>query len=173
MTLRYELGEWGWATAWIGNGTEEVEMRLSYLADPLRKLAVFACSMLDRENPEWEPYAKTDRVVFLDEPGAHILTTEPSYFAPDEGASGEIEMTLRLRWSPDYSFKTEDEGTPVLTGVTTAREFGQAVLAVLDELLTEHGFSNYRRRWIENDFPLAWHARLAHHLGRTSLQVPL
>ena len=48
--FRYNIEEFGWATAWVSNGDAQRELRVSYLHEPLSRLAWLACYLLDGEN---------------------------------------------------------------------------------------------------------------------------
>ena len=48
----------------------------------------------------------------------------------------------------------------VLTGSTTASLFAEAVLAVLDKLWSELGPVEYKKRWVEHEFPTEQHQQL-------------
>lgn len=121
-------------------------MAVSYLHDSLYDLTTAASAVLRG--------ATEATVVFMDEPGEHQLLlrqTEPGH------------LDFEVRWFDDWAswgMHSPDAFEIVLTGSTTTSCFAEAVLAVLDRLWSELGPQEYKKRWVEHDFPAERHEQL-------------
>jgi hypothetical protein len=83
--------------------------------------------------------------------------SELQRFSFDE-EPGEYRWVLRRVW-PDrlrveilefselWSNAPDDEGTVLLRGDCTTKEFALAVVSALDSVLAEHGEAGYKERW--------------------------
>ncbi|MEI6513468.1 MAG: hypothetical protein WCO51_09375 [bacterium] len=184
--FRYDIEEYGWATAWVGNDVEQRELRVSCLHEPLSKMAWLACYLMDGENAGNALYDRVEgHVLFQDEPGAHWLIIEEPM--PDVQRQGSGEIIIDYALTPEapigFSLQRHSEyffgtgipatATEIMRGNTTVRQFSQSVLEELQRLLNIHSFSGFRERWIEYEFPLTETARLAKLLGHKSFDIRL
>ena len=135
--LRYTLEKAGWATATWDDGAA-VEITVSYLHDSLKDLAESVILLESREPAS---------VLFMDEPGEHMLLLE---------RSGE-EVSYQLRWFQDWAswnFVPQTEFRVVAEGTMSFDHYRRQVSAVLRNILALHGLAKYKELWIEHEFPM-------------------
>ena len=144
--ISYDAPEHGWSTVRVTSDRTRAEMTVSYLHDSLYDLTTAASSLLRG--------AKEATVVFMDEPGEHHLVLRQ-----DEPGRVDFEV----RWFDDWAswgMYSPDKFELVLKGSTTASSFTAAVLGVLDGLWSEVGLIEYKKRWVEHDFPVERYEQL-------------
>lgn len=149
IALEYKLVGKGWAECVLDFYGSKCTVTASYLSDALLELV-----------------SGTN----------HILSggTEAK-FSFDEGP-GEFRWILRrtaegglaikiLEFADLWGSKPDEEGTVVLDITCLARDFSDALLVSLNELLDEYGLDGYRDKWAEAGFPVAQYQTLCEHLG--------
>lgn len=138
LHLKCELEEAGWAILTIGNGSEEIRLQLSYMADPIKEFARTACALLAG--------AASQRVGFYHEPGETDLVLVRVRGAalrytlrrPVFRSLGGID--LRMLFS---------RNSVLLRGTTTPRAFALVMHENLARLLATHGYEGYEENWLE------------------------
>lgn len=176
FTFRYELDEWGWATAWVGNGQSEAEIRVSYLSDPIIDFAKLACYLGD-DDRDSGTYPDDLNVSFDSEGEIYELAiVKPSLEIPEDDGpllpfnmDADLEFEFRKLGGHDKQATSE----VLFSGSCTVRQFCERVMMVLLSVLEANGFLGYRAKWLNTDFPLTWYARLCGQLGVPSLQIKL
>jgi hypothetical protein len=144
--LEYEVGEAGWATCRVAIGEKWVDMTASYLHDSLHQLCDVVASVAAG--------ARMGTVIFMDEPGEHQMLLE---------RVGNADVALRLVWHDDWAswgIGPRSDGQIVLQGTTTVAHLRGQTYAAARHILESLGAEEYRRRWIEHDFPNAAFTRL-------------
>lgn len=145
IQIEYKVKRAGWANGKIGNGEKTTEFVVSYLHDSLKALAESAIKIYEKE---------AISIVFMDEPGEHILVL----YRKDEKV-----LDYELRWYKDWwswNLIEEDNFELIFSGQTTIARYVNQVRNVLIEIMNELGVEEYKKKWIEHDFPLAEYEKL-------------
>lgn len=140
IQIEYKINGAGWAIGKIGNGQKLAEFSVSYLRDSLKELAESAIEIRAKEHKS---------VVFMDEPGEHVLILN---------RKENNLIHYELRWYQDWwSWNLIDESNYqlILEGQTTVPKYVNQVRNVLNRIMSELGPKEYRKQWMEHDFPLA------------------
>ena len=136
--IEYELHKAGWAFGKIGNTEREVRFAVSYLNDSLLELAQSAIDIKTK---------LSKRVVFMDEPGEFVLILN---------RIDNVKISYELRWYEDWfswGIIPEDRFLLELSGETTIAKYTNQVRQVLLNLMSKHTEEEYKKLWIEHDFP--------------------
>ena len=139
IELEYNFQDHGWASGKISNAKDEIIFDISYLNDSLKELAVSAIELKDKE---------TKSVVFMSEPGEHILKLSKSQNG---------KLNYELRWYKDWfswNLLAETNYKVVLEGETTLVKYKNQVRNILIKIHDKIGPIDYKKRWILNDFPI-------------------
>lgn len=139
LSINYILEDAGWATVVINNGEQILELNVSYLHDSLKNLAESAIE-LKKGNEK--------SVVFMDEPGEHWLILKIK--------ENEV-INYELRWYEDWTnwnLISEEKYIIKLQGNTTISKYINEVRINLQDIYEKHGYIEYKKRWIQDDFPL-------------------
>lgn len=144
MEFEYRVLESGWAEARLGHEGGSVDLSASYLSDALGDLVETVALVV-----EGVPSA---RCSWLEEPGEFRWR----FLRHDD------DVDLDVLWLTDWDMR-DDEGHPVFHARVPAARLGRVVLAEAQRVLDTFGLNEYRRRWIEHEFPLPalQHLRLA------------
>jgi len=145
IQIKYKIDGAGWAIGKIGNGTKKTKFSISYLHDSLKELAESAIEIQEKDFKS---------VVFMDEPGEHVLILNKK---------DETKIEYELRWYEDWwSWNLIDENNfkLVFKGQTTVPKYVNQVRNVLNGIMTELGPKEYRKKWVEHDFPIAEYEKL-------------
>ena len=129
IQLEYKINGAGWAAGKIGNGSKLVDFTASYLHDSLKELAESAIEI--RKN-------NSTYVVFMDEPGEHVLVLN---------RKDKDIIYYEFKYYEDWwSWNLIDKNNffSVLKGQTTVSEYVNQVKKVLNEIMTELSFEEYR-----------------------------
>ena len=143
--IDYKVDEAGWAIGKIGNGEKQTEFAVSCLHDSLKELAESAVEIQEKDFKS---------VVFMEEPGEHVLILN---------RKEQNLIDYELRWYEDWwSWNLIDENNfeLVLKGQTTVPKYVNQVRDVLNQIMDELGYEEYRKKWIEHDFPITEFDRL-------------
>ena len=144
--VEYELGEAGWATCRVSFGKRAVEMTASYLHDSLHQLCDVVASVALG--------ARTGTVVFMDEPGEYHLKLERL------GHTDVAVQVVRHDDWPSWGIGSESKGRILLEGMTSVAHLRGQTYSTVRRIIDSLGPEEYRRRWIEHDFPEAAYDRL-------------
>ncbi len=145
IQIEYKIDGAGWAVGKIGNGIKKTKFSISYLHDSLKELGESAIEIREKDFKS---------VVFMDEPGEHVLILNKK-----DG----IKIEYELRWYEDWwSWNLIDENNfkLIFKGETTVPKYVNQVRNVLDGIMTELGPEEYRKKWVEHDFPIAEYEKL-------------
>lgn len=137
--IEYKLENHGWATVVLTDGEAEHASPVSYLHDSLTELAQMA---IDLKNGLAE--AKT---IFMDEPGELQLVVS---------AEGEVAH-YEGRWFNDWAswgMHPESEYQVVAKGRCSVARVIQQIISVLLNIHQDIGPDEYKKRWIEHEFPI-------------------
>jgi hypothetical protein len=146
FNLQYEVADAGWADCRVAFGEDFVSMTASYLHDSLHQLCDVVANVVNG--------AQAGIVLFMDEPGEHELRLE---------RSGENDVVFRVVWYHDWKswgLCSESDGKAVLQGRTTVAHLRAQVYSTVRHILESLGKAEYRRRWVEHDFPVPAFSRL-------------
>ncbi len=145
IQIEYKIDGAGWAVGKIGNGIKKTKFSISYLHDSLKELGESAIEIREKDFKS---------VVFMDEPGEHVLILNKK---------DDIKIEYELRWYEDWwSWNLIDENNfkLIFKGETTVPKYVNQVRNVLDGIMTELGPEEYRKKWVEHDFPIAEYEKL-------------
>lgn len=145
IQIEYKLENAGWAIGRIGNGEKYIEFDITYLNDSLKELAESAIGIKEKA---------TKSVTFMNEPGEHKFILNKI---------DENKIEYELRWYSDWlswNLVSEDDYKLVLKGETTIAKYVNQVRSVLEKIMTEIGAEEYKKRWIEHDFPVEEYLKL-------------
>lgn len=137
--LEYELKDAGWAVGKISNGIKEHQFDISYLRDSLKELAKSATQIRNK---------KTKSVVFTEETGEHVLILE---------RTNVIEIKFEFRYYPEcetWDFNTESHFDLIVNGKTTISKYTNQIRNILSKIFTEVGLEEYKKKWINHEFPI-------------------
>jgi hypothetical protein len=146
FAISYILKGTGWADAVISDRDGCVNMTVSYLHDSLGELTEATSELLEG--------GTSASVTFMDEPGEHQL-----HLSQEGGV-----VAYEVRWYSDWAswdLHPQDEFEVRLRGTCPLKHFTTAVLALLRELLAQHGPAGYKSKWVEHEFPHQGFERLA------------
>ena len=136
--IEYKFENHGWATIRLSNGKEKFESSVSYLHDSLADLAQMA---IDLKNG-----STTTQSLFMGEPGELLLVIK----IQNNKALCEAR---RFRDWASWGILPDTEFEIVLSGTTTANEIVKQVSESLTDIYDNIGIEEYKKRWIEHDFP--------------------
>ena len=145
IQIEYKLENAGWAVGRIGNGEKYIEFDITYLNDSLKELAESAIGIKEKA---------TKSVTFMNEPGEHKFILNKIE---------ENKIGYELRWYSDWlswNLVSEDDYKLVLKGETTIAKYVNQVRSVLENIMTEIGAEEYKKRWIKHNFPLEEYLKL-------------
>jgi|SRR5438132_8456844 len=138
VKLRYELQEAGWAECTLEIDEQRVTVSASYLSDALDNLCAAVVALLHGEPSATASFAE-----------------EPGEFRWQFDLQDKDQLRVRVYWSEDrWNDRLHDPSAPIFDGLCRLRTFAGQVLAELQRLLRDVGETEYRRRWILNDFPM-------------------
>ncbi|MEQ1948085.1 MAG: hypothetical protein ABL995_12900 [Bryobacteraceae bacterium] len=154
VSFRYEMAGYGWADAFLSDGTKTVEIPASYICDSLGDLtkAVVTLFSEDRSGCGW-----------LEEPG----------FAAWTFIRNGQDLLIRVDWFndwPDDSTDLRSLGPDIGTGremfsaqtdfLSFVKQLDQSLQKILDTL----GADGYEKDW-DHPYPLEAHVRLRQELS--------
>ncbi|MDR0226047.1 MAG: hypothetical protein LBI66_06480 [Burkholderiaceae bacterium] len=141
----YEVGEAGWATLKFSAPGEALEYPVSYLHDSLGDLAAMALALANG--------AHHARAVFMDEPGEVHLCMQ------GEGETLSYELREYADWA-SWGITAMDDYEVLAHGQALRDEVVRSVYRMLDGIHCCMGVEEYRKRWMEHEFPLRDYQRL-------------
>ncbi len=137
--FKYELTAPGTARLlFIYDGVEKVIPALNF-SNPLLDLTESAIQ-LNKATLETS-------IAFMDETEEHVL-----HLVPDEEDFLEFEVRWHEQWA-SWGKISADDYKVVLTGKTTVATFCLEVLAILTDIFKNMGPQQYRKQWLEDEFP--------------------
>lgn len=140
MTLNYFLENAGWANVKIAKGDISCSITVSYLHDSLGELTASTNLLLQG--------IKEAKVLFMDEPGEHMMFLQ---------ALSDTVLEIEIRWFEDWAswdLITEKEYKVVFKIQTGLLDFASEVKRNLEKILKENGLAGYKEKWVESDFPM-------------------
>lgn len=139
FNLEYELTGPGAARFVVRYAENEKSIPALSFSDPLLSLAE-AAIQLNKSILEAS-------VVIMDESEEHSLQ-----LTPDEEDFLEFELRWYEKWA-SWGQSSLDDYTVCLTGKTTVEAFCAQVLHILTEIYENLGPQQYKKQWIEGEFP--------------------
>jgi hypothetical protein len=137
--IEYKVGEHGWASVKLTDGTVSYESAVSYLHDSLGELAQMAIDLKNGLNEA--------KAIFMDEPGElQFLVT-----------ANEDIACYEARWYKDWAswdIGPKSEYEVVLKGQCSPIRIIQQVSANLWNIHQNIGPEKYKELWGEHEFPL-------------------
>jgi hypothetical protein len=145
LKINYKLGDYGWADVAISMdrryiGRRSLTMAASYLHDSLGDLVIAANLLANGE--------KEAKVLFMDEPGEHLMLLT---------SSDNVNLEIEIRWFKDWAswnFTTEKEYEVAFSATDNVLNFSQEVFKNAKKILSSNGLDGYKEKWIEHDFPI-------------------
>lgn len=142
VTFRYELAGFGWADAFLSDGTNSVEIPASYICDALGDFSEAVVRLLseDRSACGW-----------LEEPG----------FAAWSFARTDLDLLITVEWLDEWPDEQTDlltsdpqqrHGKKLFSGTTDLLSFVTQVEQSLQKILDTLGKEGYEKEW-ERPFP--------------------
>lgn len=156
VIVDYRLTGIGWSACTIKMYEQTCDVHASYISDGLGKLV-----------------SATNLILA----GGSILAdgTEAKFSFDDEPAeyrwilsrTGYENLSIKILAFPDHwsGRRPDSEGAVLLQATCPVRLFGKAVLFSLNRILEKHGLRRYKKKWIEDDFPLDGYFALCSSLG--------
>lgn len=138
--IDFRVTNHGWADVEIADGLSVAAFKASYLHDSLLELANAAIALLAG--------AQECSAVFMDEPGEHHVV-----FRRFSGIGASFVEIRRFDDWASWGIHQKDEFSVVSKYFMDSRAFAEAVEATLSREHERLGEIEYRRRWVENDFP--------------------
>ena len=145
LNLNYILQDNGWAIIEINNGEKVLHLNVSYLHDSLKNLAESAIHLKNKS---------VKSVIFMDEPGEFWLVLKR-----DE----DNLINYELRSYKDYAswnLINEKKFIIKLEGTTTLPKYINEVRRNLMQIFDEFGVKEYKKKWIEHEFPIEEYIQL-------------
>lgn len=145
LELNYILEDAGWAILEINNGEKIIKLDISYLHDSLKNLSESAIELKIK---------KEKFVIFMNEPGEHWLILK-------KNEKNEIEY--ELRWYEDWAnwnLINEEKYEVKMSGKTTLPKYINEVRMNLIKIYDEFGIKDYKKKWIQHEFPLSEYEKL-------------
>jgi len=136
--FHYELTGSGWSECRISIGGARCEVTASYLSDALGELASAVEDVL-----RWP--GVDARAVLVEEPGEYRWRFIQA---------GNERVRVKIIEFPDWGGKDDGSGKPIFDAECDRRSLGESVARQLRRLLDVHGVRGYRRKWVNNDFPM-------------------
>lgn len=157
MRIIFDLNNHGWANgAVLLNDHKVCDYSVSYLQDALGNLANATVNLING----------SDKEIFLwwAEPGEYFWTIE---------SKKEI-VNIHVKYYPDWSADPEENGnyinnneSKVLLNIDlTLKEFVDSVFNCLNDVLEKYGVEEYKKRWVDDDFPLKEYEMIKKYLER-------
>ena len=140
MIIKYELSGSGWADAQIGEEGSLIDVTVSYLHDSLKELAEAAIKL--------KSGALSSTVVFMDEPGEHQLVIE---------RVDDQKIDCELRWYDhwaSWNMCPKDQYRVIYKANSDLHSFVMQVQDILEEIYLTIGIDEYKRQWVEHEFPM-------------------
>jgi hypothetical protein len=141
--INYKLTGTGWSETTITDGTNEASLSASYLSDALGNLANAVIKILKGE--------KEARASFDEEPGEYRWV-----FTNDNNVVDIKIFSFKDLWTN----KNDSEGDLVFSSKITTKELGNAILECLKNILKEYSPEEYKKKWIDHEFPMAQYSEL-------------
>ncbi len=135
MEFEYRVLEAGWAEGRLAHGADEVELSASYLSDALGDL-IEAVALVVEGVP-------STQCSWLEEPGEFRWR-----FLRSDG-----DVLVEILWMDDWD-KLDHAGQLVFSARVPVLCLGRVVLSEAQRVLDALGPEEYRRRWIEHEFPV-------------------
>ena len=136
--IEYKFENNGWAIICLRNGEQKFESSVSYLHDSLSDLAQMA---IDLRNG-----IATTQSLFMGEPGELLLVVKTK----------NDKALCEARWYKDWAswgILSDSEFEVVLSGTNTINAIIQQISDTLKDIHDNIGIEEYKKRWIEHDFP--------------------
>ena len=144
IEINYSLKDSGWAILELNNGHKVVKFDISYLYDSLKKLAESAIELKDKNEKS---------VIFMDEPGEHWLVLKK------QGKKIEYELRWYKEWA-NWNLINEEKFEIKLTGSSTLTQYINEVRRNLISIYYNFGIEQYKKKWVQHDFPLSEYKKL-------------
>jgi len=138
FAIQYKIENHGWATICVQNGKQKFESSVSYLHDSLNDLAQMA---IDLKNG-----ATKAQSLFMDEPGELLIVVTI------KNGEALCEARLYRDWA-SWGIVQDTDFKVVLSGTNTIDAIVTQISDVLSQIHDDIGVEEYRKRWIEHDFP--------------------
>lgn len=142
----YEVADAGWATLKFLAPQGELAFAVSYLHDSLGDLARLALALHKGSN-------RAD-AVFMDEPGEVHLTVQ------GDGDALVYELRNYADWA-SWGITAIDDYEVLARAEVARKDLVYSVYLVLDGIYVGMGIEEYKKRWMEHEFPLREYQSLA------------
>lgn len=135
LEFEYRVLGAGWAEGRLARGADEVELSASYLSDALGDL-IEAVALVVEGVP-------STQCSWLEEPGEFRWR-----FLRSDG-----DVLVEILWLDDWD-KLDHAGQLVFSDRVPVLGLGRVILSEAQRVLDALGPEEYRRRWIEHEFPV-------------------
>ena len=145
FTLNYSLYNHGWADVSFADNNQKFETSVSYLHDSVLDLFNMA---LDLKNG-----LRTSEAIFLQEPGETRLVVNVN------NENAYYEVRVYKDWA-SWGSTPLDDYKVMMSGLCSSTRIVQQIHTALYKLYEDIGPEEYKKRWVEHDFPEALYKRL-------------
>lgn len=137
LKIDYRLVGSGWAECTICTDEGSCELSTSYLSDALGNLVLAAAAVLSG--------AHSISVGFDEEPGEFRWSVTRM-------DSSTIRLNI-LSFEELWGNRPDAEGSVLFSWIGPPLEFGRSVRDAAEALLQKHSLADYKKQWVEHDFP--------------------
>ena len=138
IRFEYRLTGRGWSAATIADHETKVELTASYLSDALGNLARAVVGLLRG--------VETATVSWAEEPGEYRWLL----------ARTDDQLSIRILWfNSQYPRRPNEEGRAVFETSCRLVDFSGQVTSQLRMLLDSLGEAEYKKQWVQHEFPRA------------------
>jgi len=145
FTLSYELENHGWANVSFADNYQKFETSVSYLHDSVLDLVNMALDL--------KKGLTTSEAIFLQEPGETRLVVTV------ESENAHYEVRVYRDWA-SWGMTSLHEYEVLMSGLCRTSRMVQQIHSTLNKLYEDIGPKEYKKRWIEHDFPEALYQKL-------------
>lgn len=158
IAIEYKLTGTGWSECTLDVYGQQCQVTASYLSDALLELSSGVSHVLGTGTEA--------RFSFDEEPGEYRWILRR---LEGDGLSVRI-----LAFDELWGHQPDEEGSLTFDVTCSVREFSQALLNALNQLLDEYGVEGYNDKWHQSEFPYDQYRTLCAQLGEpvsTKLKV--
>jgi hypothetical protein len=140
LNVSIELTGTGWLKTDIRDNGNKIEITASYLSDAPKDLITAVNNLLKG--------SKMESIFWLEEPGQYSWLFEKK----DENVI--IKIYDFNGWPYDNWLKVIDKGNLVLSSQTSLIDFANNIYVQYAKLASEFGTKDYKKKWVNYEFPL-------------------
>jgi len=138
LSISFNLVGAGWAECGISIDNKIIVLTASYLEDALGNIADATLRIAQGE--------KSAYAIFAEEPGEYRWRLT---------RINEKEISIEILWFDDWKGfrQSDDKGKVILQFEYPLLAFTRRVITCLSDTLNKYGLEDYKKKWIEHEFP--------------------